>query len=551
MTRPGARVTLRQRAGSRVLTVWWSDWPVVAAGETERPAIVLHANRVVARSAAARDEGVAIGQRRRVAQQCCPDAVLIDHDPARDARRFEPIVRAVAAFTPRVEQIEPGWLCLDARGPSRYFGGDEALAERVAAAVRAAGQSGSAGAAGSAGSGAETGIGVGIADGRFASGIAARLAGQQGRPVVVAPGNSPAFLAPLPVAWLQHLGECDAELVSLLARMGLARLGDLAAIDAGELLARFGPPGRHAHHLARGADERPPGGEVPPPERRVERVFDDPVTELAPLVFVAKQLADELVATLRAEGRVCTRLAVVAETEHGERSERLWYRASGLAAPAMVERARWQLESWIGGDHLTSGVVLLRLSPEEVRGDDGDQLGFWGGRSAADERATRAVTRLVGLAGDEAVLVPAWRGGRLPGDRYSWVPATTTDLADPDDTAERIRPRLDEPWPGALPAPSPAVVLPAAPPAEVLDAAGRPVRVSGRGELSAPPATLTIEGRAAVGVRSWAGPWPVEERWWDPGRHRRVARFQIVTVDGEAHLVLAEHRRWWVAAAYE
>ncbi len=551
MTRPGARVTLRQRAGSRVLTVWWSDWPVVAAGETERPAIVLHANRVVARSAAARDEGVAIGQRRRVAQQCCPDAVLIDHDPARDARRFEPIVRAVAAFTPRVEQIEPGWLCLDARGPSRYFGGDEALAERVAAAVRAAGQSGSVGAAGSAGSGAETGIGVGIADGRFASGIAARLAGQQGRPVVVAPGNSPAFLAPLPVAWLQHLGECDAELVSLLARMGLARLGDLAALDAGELLARFGPPGRHAHHLARGADERPPGGEVPPPERRVERVFDDPVTELAPLVFVAKQLADELVATLRAEGRVCTRLAVVAETEHGERSERLWYRASGLAAPAMVERARWQLESWIGGDHLTSGVVLLRLSPEEVRGDDGDQLGFWGGRSAVDERGTRAVTRLVGLAGDEAVLVPAWRGGRLPGDRYSWVPATTTDLADPDDTAERIRPRLAEPWPGALPAPSPAVVLPAPRPAGGLDAAGRPVRVSGRGELSAPPATLTIEGRAAVGVRSWAGPWPVEERWWDPGRHRRVARFQIVTVDGEAHLVIAEHRRWWVAAAYE
>jgi protein ImuB len=216
----------------------------------------------------------------------------------------------------------------------------------------------------------------------------------------------------------------------------------------------------------------------------------------------------------------------------------------------MVERVRWQLDGWIATD-ITAGVVLVGLTPEEVRGDDGDQLGFWGGRSAADERATRAVTRLVGLVGDDAVLVPAWRGGRLPGDRYAWVPASTTDLADPDDTAERIRPRLDEPWPGALPAPSPSVVLPAARPAELLDAAGQPVRVSGRGELSAAPATLRVGDGPAAAVRSWAGPWPLEERWWDPHRSRRVARFQIVTSDGGAHLVLAEHRRWWIAAAYE
>ena len=52
-------------------------------------------------------------------------------------------------------------------------------------------------------------------------------------------------------------------------------------------------------------------------------------------------------------------------------------------------------------------------------------------------------------------------------------------------------------------------------------------------------------------MSAWAGPWPLEERWWDPGRHRRLARFQVVTADGTAHLVVAEHRRWWVAANYE
>ena len=53
-----------------------------------------------------------------------------------------------------------------------------------------------------------------------------------------------------------------------------------------------------------------------------------------------------------------------------------------------------------------------------------------------------------------------------------------------------------------------------------------------------------------MAVTGWAGPWPLDERWWEPTAHRRLARFQVVTADGAAHLVLAEHRAWWVAATY-
>jgi protein ImuB len=304
------------------------------------------------------------------------------------------------------------------------------------------------------------------------------------------------------------------------------------------------------------------------PERRVEQSFDDPVLQLDPLVFIAKHLADQLVAGLAAEGRVCTRLVVTAETEHGERSERAWYRAAGMSAPAMVERVRWQLDAWMSSGEVSAGVVLLRLLPEEVRGDDGDQIRLWGGPSAADERATRAVARLAGMVGEQCVLVPAWLGGRLPGDRYGWVPASTTDLTDADDTAERLRPRPVDagvrtgagggppvgrgggPWPGSLPAPSPAVVPSEVQAAGLLDATGQPVTVSGRGELSAAPVTLSIAGRAPVAIAGWAGPWPLDERWWEPGAHRRLARFQVVTAEGAAHLVVAEHRAWWVAATY-
>jgi protein ImuB len=532
----------------RMVTVWCPDWSVTAAEVAPAvPAIVLFANRVVARSPAAAAEGVVIGQRRRIAQQRCPDAVLLDHDPDRDARAFEPVVRAVGRFAPRLEVVEPGWLCLAARGPSRYFGGDERLAEQLVTAVHHALVTKSV----DPPTNNVTKAHVGIADGRFTSAVAARLAARH--PVVVPPEGSADFLAPLPVAWLSEVDEIDAELVGLFARLGLARLGELAALPAGDVLARFGSPGRHAHRLASGSDDRPADAADPPTERGVEHSFDDPVTVLDTLVFVGKHLADGLVAGLAGEGRVCTRLVVTAETEHGERCERAWYRAAGMSAPAMVERVRWQLDGWAsqpGG--LTGGVVLLRLAPDEVRGDDGDQLGLWGGRSAADERAARAVTRLTGLGGDRAVLVPAWQGGRLPGDRYRWVPAATTDLTDSDDTAERLRPRLDAgPWPGALPAPSPVVVLPEARPAELADAEGRSVRVSGRGELSAAPVTLAIDGREPQPVTAWAGPWPVDERWWESWRYRRLARLQVVTADGAAHLVLAEHRRWWVAAVYD
>ena len=44
--------------------------------------------------------------------------------------------------------------------------------------------------------------GVGIADGRFAAGVAARCSTDAGRPFVVVPGASPAFLERLPLRWL-------------------------------------------------------------------------------------------------------------------------------------------------------------------------------------------------------------------------------------------------------------------------------------------------------------------------------------------------------------
>src|SRR5579884_612615 len=120
----------------RTVVVWCPDWPVRASGVGPgRPVAVLHANRVVACSAEARAEGVRIGQRRRQAEAACSGLTVVARDPDRDARAFEPVVAAVAAFCPLVEVIRPGQVAFAARGPARFFGGEPALARLLADAV--------------------------------------------------------------------------------------------------------------------------------------------------------------------------------------------------------------------------------------------------------------------------------------------------------------------------------------------------------------------------------------------------------------------------------
>lgn len=69
--------------------------------------------------------------------------------------------------------------------------------------------------------------------------------------------------------------------------------------------------------------------------------------------------------------------------------------------------------------------------------------------------------------------------------------------------------------------------------------------------LSAPPARLSVDGGPWSEVTAWAGPWLLDERWWDAARHRRRARLQLLAADGTACIVVVESGTWHVEATYD
>lgn len=357
----------------------------------------------------------------------CPD--LLDEDEGGAAiRSFVEVIDAVEAYCPWVTTVRPGICSLPARGPARYFGGEDALARLIVDAASDI-----------------TPVEVGVADGLFAAVLAAQ------RGLVVPPEGTPDFLAPFPVGILGN-----PELTELLTRLGIRTLGDFAALPEPHVLGRFGADGVVCHRVAGGRSGEPAELRQPLAGRRID-----------------------------------------------EQHRKVLHGAARGGAPA-------------------------------------GEPGFWGGVSDTDARAARSLAGVQDLLGPDGVVTARLQGGRGPAQQARFVTWNAGE------NAKDIT--LGAPWPGRIPPPAPAVVHPSPLRAELSDAGGEPVRVSGRGLFTTTPDRLSVEGSPWAAVTAWAGPWPSEERWWSRSR-RRNARAQVV-IGAEAYLLLVERGRWWVEATY-
>ncbi len=554
---------------ARALVVWCPDWPAVAAARQARkpasgPVAVFHANRVQACTEAARAEGIRIGMRRRDAQSRCPDLLVLPADPDSDGRMFEVVAAAVEAVAPGIEVLRPGMVACAARGPVRYFGSEEAAAERIVDAVEAL----------------DVECRIGIADVLPVAVLAAR----QG--VLVPPGGSAAFCAGLPVVELARdpaLAPPDrVDLVDLLIRLGITTAGSFAALPEERVATRFGADAVVAHRLARGLADRSVYRRTIPEDLTIEQVCDPPLERVDTAAFLARALAERFHARLADAGLACTRLAISARTERGAELSRIWRCARPLTPEDTADRLRWQLDGWLtaalrrpagrtgpvardphSGEELAQSgpgaITVLRLEPVEAIGSGLVQYGLWGSDGRDDQRAGWAFARVQGLLGPESVLAPVLSGGRGPAERISLVPWGDERVPERDPSA---------PWPGAIPAPTPTRLTdPETSRVLLTDARGAPVTVTARGLLSAPPA---LAARTPIGdraVQGWAGPWLLDERWWappEPGAApadprvarvsappRRAARMQVLLVDGPALLVCYGPAGWQVEGVYD
>lgn len=537
----------------RVMVVWCPDWSVVAAlDEADRsprsPAAVLSANVVEVCNGPARSEGVRRGQRRRDAQARCPELVLLPANPDRDARAFEPVLATVEDLRPGVAALRPGLLAV--RAPGSWYGTENAAAATACQALV---------------EGGVWDVRVGIADDLFTAEQAARTADVQSW-VVVPAGGSGSFLRGLPVHVLQDDGPRGRELVSLLQRLGLRTLGDLADLPGEAVEHRLGAYGAAVRRRARGEDRALFAARTPPPELDVEVSFEPPLDSVEAITFSVRTTAERFVSQLAHHQVVATAVRIEAASDGEVCSSRTWLHPRHFGARDLVDRVHWQLQSAGstsgGGGSLRarkhSGVVRapidrIRFVPEVVEPAAAHGEALWG--AASDDLVERGVARVQGMVGFDAVRRPVLQGGRSPSARQSLVPW--------GERAVDLRP-VDRPWPGRVPGPAPVRVFAPPPPAEVVDDAGREVCVTDRGVVSGEPRRFRVTGEIAgqVGgtadgqglpwqpVSAWAGPWPTDEGWWS-GSAGPTARFQVVGADGRAWLLVRAPEGWCLEAGYD
>ncbi len=352
------------------------------------------------------------------ARALCPELAVIAADPAGDLAALEKLSLWAQRWGPWSALDPPDGVLVDVTGAAHLFGGEGALLAEVAAAFAARGFTARAALAPTAG----------------AAWALAHFGAQHGVPAaILAPDDDPLrLLGDLPVAALR----LDADVLTVLRRLGIKRLGELAGVGgageddpAHEAAARDALRRRFRNHRAPSANPllrldqllgRVPEPLLPVihrPMPLVQRRLAEPLRHRAPLDRVVADLAADMVRTLEARGEGARRLELALWRVDGEVLQRRIELAAATREAGHITRlfaARLDdVEAGFGIE-----TVQLRASWSEPLALSQADLD-----AAAEDHGTALAACLDRLAvrlGPRAVTRPVPRASHIPERAQCW-----------------------------------------------------------------------------------------------------------------------------------
>ncbi len=335
-------------------------------------------------SQAAEAFGIHAGMRMGEALSRCPRLALVPPDPMGVAEAWERALGRLESLGAAVESLRPGEACFDARGLERLHAGRvvRILADGYLAAQGSERQRRLL-----------AGPRIGQGPTRFCAMVAASAARVR-RPAKI---SGAADLASHPVELLRRRPE-TAALVEPLERLGIARLGELAALPRGAVADRFGRPGLLAHDLARGHDT-PLAPRLPGELLREELELPESGSG-EQLGRALGLLVDRLLARRERRGRTLRAVVLAARlVEGGTWRERVVFRE----ALADGERMRMVLGNRLAllpAPAETLELTIERFGPPHPEG----HALFDDGAARREERLHEAVRQARAAAGPDAAL---------------------------------------------------------------------------------------------------------------------------------------------------
>jgi DNA polymerase IV len=314
------------------------------------------------------------------AARLCPDAAFLPVDMDKYADVSREIMGILAQFTPLVEPLSIDEAFLDVTATRALFGDGPAQARLIKSRIKAA---------------VRLTASVGVASNKFIAKVASELEKPDGL-VVVAAGREADFLSPLPVARLWGVGRVTA---AHLESMGIRTIGQLAAIPAGHLRARFGESGALLAELARGLDDRSVEPFAPPKSMGAEETFGADHRDVERLRATLRGQAERVGRELRAgryAGRTVTLKLRFADFSTITRSHTAEPTQDGLA----IYRAARGLLDRVS---LRQPVRLIGLSVSGLGRAGEGQLSLLGPDVARRERLAKALDGLTERFGEGSI----------------------------------------------------------------------------------------------------------------------------------------------------